>query len=465
MCEGDLASAWQRSEGFVTTRYDLRNGAWVTDRSSGRRIAAVCGLALAAMAPACGSSDGAPPPDAPPEGQTITVETFLDDLRLSSDASLLAIQDGDGPWRRLPGKNGAYSAQVTGPRYAIASICRPYSFELYYLSVSDTTFVRASACGGDTRPRVQVSAQLHGVPSDQLGEVYFGGGRASQQPTGGAFKASLVRGAAVDVLISAIDASDVVRKVYRGPALDALADQTLLYDLDVLGAPLDSTPLTVTGLDPTERIEVRSFLYTRPLRIPWFFGYQAFDTTPPDHFPSVPVAAGRQPGDVTTLYITVVPTHPPVNGGYARFAHVGMTTPAPTSVALPAAWTAAGPTLEHTAQRRVSLSLPAASATEPSTDYRAQLTTGVGGSPIWTLTIGAGWVDGQGAPTVTTPDLSSLFEGTQDLSLPLDHDVTWTLVRSQRNIEFGGAAVDGMQVFATQIYGLIPGSAPPPEGR
>ena len=87
----------------------------------------------------------------------------------------------------------------------------------------------------------------------------------------------------------------------------------------MLGAALDSQPLTVTGLDPTDSVEVRSLLSTRPSQAPWFVDDRPYSTTPPDHYSSVPVAAGRQPDDITILHLLVVSTQASGDGrSYVR---------------------------------------------------------------------------------------------------------------------------------------------------
>jgi hypothetical protein len=452
----------------MRTTSDPRNSVRITEAGPGRRGIAVCGLALVAATLACGGSGGS---------SSITIQTFPGDPPYGShpeNTAVLAFQDGDGPWHELQGTNGTYSAPVTGQRYAVAAICGEIigsgsgsaslsRVDLYYLSVSDTTHVQASGCL-DTRPMVHVSAQLQGIPSGQQGEVFFGGLPATQQTDGGPFEASLVRGEPVDVLISALDASNVARKVYRGPALDGLTDQMLQYDLGVVGAPLDSQPLTVAGLDPTESVEVRSLLRTRSSQAAWFVDDRPLSTAPPDHYSTVPVAAGRQPGDLTMVSVLAVSTQASGDGrGYLRGANIVMKTPAPTTMALPAPWSIESPTLESTALRRATLTLPAVSAAQDAVDYFAQFfTPGGRDAHSWSLTIGAGWLEGQGAVTVTTPDLSGLVEGPPAIALPLDRDVGWFLSRVERNVDFGAAAADGTRVLGNQITGTIHPPAPSP---
>lgn len=116
-----------------------------------------------------------------------------------------------------------------------------------------------------------------------------------------------------------------------------------------------------------------------------------------------------------------------------------------------------------TALRRATLTLPAASADQGAADYHAQFVT-LGGSDghTWNLTIGAGWLEGRGAVTVTTPDLIGLVEEPLALALPLDRDVLWLLSRVEHNVDFGVVATDGMRLLGNQIIGEIHAPAPSP---
>ena len=138
-----------------------------------------------------------------------------------------------------------------------------------------------------------------------------------------------------------------------------------------------------------------------------------------------------------------------------------MKTPAPATVGLPAPWSVESPTLENTALRRATLTLPAASAAQDAVDYDAQFSTSGGGDlRHWSWTIGAGWLEGRGAVTVTTPDLSGLVEGPPAIVLSLDRDVSWSLARFERNVDFGVVAANGMRVLTNQILGTIHPPAP-----
>ena len=448
------------------------NRARVRNAGAGRRGLEICGLALAAATSACGGDPGigSPSLDAASGAPMIMIQTFPEPFPYGShpeNADYLLFQDGDGPWNQLHGTNGTYSAYSTTGRYTVATICGlgtdTLSFGsvvLYYLGVSDTTRVQLTGCV-DTRSRVHVTAQLNGIPSGQQGEVYFGGTLGAQATGDSPFKADVVRGEPVDVLVSSL-IDNVPQKVYRGPALDGLADQTLQYDVGALGAPPESQPLEVTGLDPMDNLQVQSFLSTRPSQASWFVDLRPFSTTPPDHFSSVPVAAGRQPDDITEVSILVASAHAcGVEHTLYRSVNAMMKTPAATTLALPAPWCLENPTFDTTALHRATLTLPEAPAGSTSIDYTAQLSS-VGGSHSrsWDLTIGAGWLAGRGAVTLTTPDLDAVIDAPITFALPADRDVFSLISRFERNFDYAAAKADGMLVTGNQIIATI--HAPPP---
>jgi hypothetical protein len=164
------------------------------------------------------------------------------------------------------------------------------------------------------------------------------------------------------------------------------------------------------------------------------------------------------------INLVVVSTQASGDGrGYVRAVTLAMKTPGPATLALPAPWSIESPTLENTALRRATLTLPAASAAQDAVDYHVQFAASGGrDARTWNLTIGAGWLEGRGAVTVTTPDLSGLVEGPPSLALPLDRDVLWLLSRLERNLNYGAAPVDGMRVLGNQIIGTIHPPAPSP---
>jgi hypothetical protein len=446
----------------------------VSDARPLRGRVAMCLIALAGATSACGGDSSSPDtslPDAPGVPK-VTIKTYPREPPYdgrTENTGLLAFQDGDNPWEELQGTSGVYSTPVTGQRYTVAAICRIvigsaslFRVDMYYLSVSDTTEVKAPGCV-NTGPAVRVWVELQGVPSGQRGEVFIGGTNAVQDLDRATFQALVAKGEPVDVLASVFDVdNNVPRRVYRGPTLDALADQTLQYDLSVLGGPLDQQPLTVTGLDPMERAEVRSFLSTRSSQPAWFVANQPVSTAVPDHYFSVPVAAGRQPDDITEVTVSAAPEQASSDGrNYLRSAFAAMTTPAPTTAVLPAPWSVDSPSLDNTALRRVTLTIPMAPATQRAVDYYAQLTTlGAGSVGSWNILIGAGWTEGKATATVTTPDLRGLAPWFADVALPLDRDILWILQRSDRNFDFGAAPADGLRVLGNGILGVIHSPSP-----
>jgi hypothetical protein len=280
-----------------------------------------------------------------------------------------------------------------------------------------------------------------------------------QSTEDGPFETRLVRGEPVDVLIST-QIKGVPQRVYRGPMLDGLADQALEYDLSTLGAPLESQPLTVTGLDPADEVAVLSFLSTRPSQAAWYVDVRPYATAPPDHYSSVSLAAGRQPGDITSVAVDIASTQPSPDGRiYLRRVMAAMKTPAAITLAAPPPWSIQPPTIENTALRRATFTLPPSPDGATAVDYHAYFSAFTETTlRSWEMTIAAGWLAGRGAVTVTTPDLTAFVEGLPTIALPLDRDVFWWVGRVERNVEYGVAAADGMRLTSHEIIGTTAGS-------
>jgi hypothetical protein len=97
----------------------------------------------------------------------------------TENASLVAFQDGDGPWLALTGTGGIYSATATGRRYAVAVGCRGPAapsipgVTLYYQSVSDMTEVLANGCR-TALPTVRLTVEFPDLGQAQTAEVWLG---------------------------------------------------------------------------------------------------------------------------------------------------------------------------------------------------------------------------------------------------------------------------------------------------
>ncbi|HVV87964.1 MAG TPA: hypothetical protein VHE35_33215 [Kofleriaceae bacterium] len=108
---------------------------------------------LLALVPACGD-DAASPPDAAP-GTTVTL-TLQDGAGTTSNADLVAFQDGDGPWTVLTGDQGHYQASVITGRYGFVVACSSGlgdgDTRLYLSTTDESTAVTDFACTSTPLP-------------------------------------------------------------------------------------------------------------------------------------------------------------------------------------------------------------------------------------------------------------------------------------------------------------------------
>ena len=119
--------------------------------------------------------DGAMPADGGDGGAVVRVETFINGE--PQDHTLVAVQDGDEPWRVITGAQGVYTFVTYTGRYGVASVCEAglWRISVSWATVAETSMVpvlcrREEPVGTDTSVSGQVTnAGLHGA------NLYFEG--------------------------------------------------------------------------------------------------------------------------------------------------------------------------------------------------------------------------------------------------------------------------------------------------
>lgn len=450
----------------------------------GRRFAwvdQVVGLPVvlvAAVATGCGSHHGMPDtaPDAsadtsPEAGTKITIRTYPDlgpYTGRTANAMLVALQDGDDPWRALTGVGGFYSATVTSQQYSVAVGCASNdsvyiisNVYVFYQAVSDNPDIRAAGCPSDPVPTVHISIDLQGIPAGQQGEVLVGDRPAAQNQANGPFEANVPKGVPVDVFASSVTDPNapIASELYRGPTLDAQADQQLAIDLQLSALPPERDALTLIGADASEFVEVSSYYSTASSHGDWFLGRLEPDSGPPASYITVPAAAGRQPNDVTEIFVDAA-QHGADNRNYQR--DVGLVTKAlgPQTVELPAAWTLDSPTLDRAGVPRATMTFPSTPATLRTADYSVGFLTSMVSSTAveqhyWNLSVGASLAASHPSVTVTMPDLSALPGWQADMELASGVAVQWVATRSDRNLAPDLGAVDGLLILTSSVNATL----------
>ncbi|HEX4417764.1 MAG TPA: hypothetical protein VH165_07685 [Kofleriaceae bacterium] len=437
------------------------------------RIASVRGLAVAlvgAMAIlGCGSS-------APSLPLSLTIETYPEGPSFDGDqqnAMLVAFQDGEaGQWQALTGSKGVYHATLTQERYAVAMGCiqvypdsgqRLSNLTFSYLTVRDNPDIKLTSCDGMS-PRVHLSVTVNGA-SGGSAAVAAGATNLSKNAASGAYEGDVVQGEPAAALVrlfeNSSDSTGEPSRVYRGPTLDTTADQAVQYDLSSVGAAPVTEPLSVVGRDPADDVEVISFLINDRAGLSTSVSQQTPDAgTAVDHYSTVPVAAGRQPDDLSEIVVLASQKTASVGGSTSRSAFVAMTNPAAATLTLPEQWSADPPAITGISPFQVSVTFPVSEPILQAVDYDAVLLGG-GASHEYFVYVSATWADGESNVTVTTPDLSNLPGWTSELEMTSDSDIQWVIQRSDRNMVRNAPLVDGWRIVTNVVSGSIPASVQP----
>lgn len=424
--------------------------------------------ALAAAAVACGGSSARPDgsPGGDPDGEVprpteITIRVFPELIPSytgrTDNASLVAFQDGDGPWTALAGTGGIYHATATGRRYGVATGCSAPAapgipgITVYYQSVAEGAEVLANGCR-TAFATVHVSVEVQGLTSSQIGEVWLGN-RFSSALAGLTAEIDHPTGSA-DLFVRSFDTApggnQLPVKLYRGPTLELTTNRIMQVDLDALGAPPEIHPLTLIGLAPGDITFVNSSYATPNSEVQQFpLANQSFDGVPAQYV-SID-ASMRQPDDVSNILVSV--TGPLVGGQRTqRLIRAAMKTPTDKTLTLPPTWAVAAPTMDRSSVPRATFTLPLMPSNLGTSDYLATFSNP---SPLRSLSVyvSQGYALGNSSVTITTPDLSSLPGWSASMALLSTAPVNWSLQWLDRNMRRETPAVDGRLSLDSAILG------------
>jgi hypothetical protein len=427
------------------------------------------GLALgASVTIACGGGGGAARlpdagiPDAAmadaPDPIDITIKVYPDGFPYrgrTANAELVAFQDGDGSWTALTGSGGVYHARVTGQRYAVATGCvasPARNLTLYYQALSDTKEVHADGCS-DATGLVHVKVDLQGAPAGDVIEVRFAR-RKAVGSAGSVLEFDVPKGM-VEPFARSYPPGDVeTDRAYIAPTVDLQADQTLTYDFGGLGKPIESHPLTVTGLEADETVIVNSTYATSNSQGQYPLLTQLF-TGAPDTYVTLD-ATLRKPADISNVLVLAIRTDAGLDHG--RYVRSAFQSVEARTVALPASFAAPPPAVVDAATSRTTLTIPAAAPVLGNVEYTASFSTtrssdsalrGLG------LRVRPGWVGAASSVTVATPDLSGLPGWSADMGLFSGEGVSWLLERADYNLDPDALPADGRHILGVNVAGVI----------
>jgi len=399
-----------------------------------------------------------PPPTAPqvairvyPNGFPYTGPT--------ANASLVALQDGDGEWRPLTGTDGVYRAEVKSARYAVAVMCGrglESATRLYYQAVSDTAELHTLGCRREQEDaQVHVSMRVAGFKAPQHAEIWVGPTSRIGDVEG---RVELdVRPGPAEYLVKSYlveNGAQVPVKLYRGPTLELTTNQIEEVDLGIQGVGAERHPLVLLGREKSETAQLDSSYATPHSEVAWPIASESFVIGDPTSYATIG-AEGRRPEDVSNLTATVSRTSQLESRTYARTVQVARATSGAATLQLPAPWTLTSPLVDRAMVPRVTVVLPLTAPTLARSDYHVELSTTQLSVPANTisLTVRPSWAEGAGTVTITTPDLSQLPGWSPDLALRRNMPVDWTATRTDRSLADDALPVDGRVILENRVSG------------
>lgn len=457
------------------------------------RASAAVGVAVTAMASACGGKSAATPdgatggdasvddasagdndagpdarlPDGGPGATAVTIRAYADGVPsftgLTENVPLLGFQDGDGAWVALSGTAGVYHATVSGQRYGVAVGCGlPFtSLVIYYQALSDATDLGVDGCFPAPSDTADIAVSVVNANGK---ETSVSVGIADSSITGvGSLHLAVPRRMADVFAVSHTAGADPITEaaVYRGPTLNVTGNTSLSIDL-TQAVPLEDHPLTIVDVIPPGHaetlVEVFSRYYTG-----YSYGQRALlqQTLAASHPTTIAAsyktlaAASRQSGDIMYVRAHIRGTTPG-GAGYDRVVDIQTASAAALTMTLPDMFTADTPTVDNAAIPRATAKLPIRPATLGHGVYELELVTaGAATTRTVAILVRPGWAQGAPTVTVTTPDLSQLAGWTAAMALLPDTNVDWTIRIDDRNVAFGEPVVDGKRILETLLFATI----------
>jgi len=241
-------------------------------------------------------------------------------------------------------------------------------------------------------------------------------------------------------------------KLYRGPTLDLSSNRTMQVDIDALGAPPESHPLTLIGVNPDDTTFINSSYATPHSEVQQFpLQVQSF-TGATDHYVTID-ASMRQSADISNILVSV--TGPLVGGQRVqRVIRSAFRTPTAKTLTLPPIWGAPAPTIDRSPLPRATFTLPLMPSNLGTSDYLATFSNP---SPPrnMSVVVSQGYALGSSSVTITTPDLSTVPGWTASMALIPTAPVSWSVQWIDRNMRRETPAVDGRLSTDSAIVGQL----------
>lgn len=254
-----------------------------------RMLWVVMGLA------ACGGQDPSSGPDGGGIGRALTIRLRDNRPRASpstSNASVVAAQDGEDAWEVLVGDRGVYTMPLRSDRYGVLVLCAGDELSdahVLYGTVADGLELETSSCSDGMLPPVPVTVDVSGVPEGTNAAVLGASGmQRSTRNASASFTFNLQPGPnELFGMLYGGENEDLQRMMRIAPFMvDGPKHFAIDFTSDTL--PVERWPLTVV---PAETVTISDTLLTDF----GFYSYEKETTTP--SYPVMP-AALRRPGDL-----------------------------------------------------------------------------------------------------------------------------------------------------------------------
>jgi hypothetical protein len=383
---------------------------------------------LALVMAACGGDDTGTPADAsgtdaaradanvdggPGETTTITFAIRSLDGATETDDVVL-VSDNGGAWRPMTLDGEVFTAEVVGPRYAVARGCSEPLFAfaeawIYFLTIEDGTALTDVGCHDSPTVRT-VSGTLTGVAGNQRGTVYaehgagfFGAGATAYQLTTGSGTTDLV------ARLNASSQPRVTQRLLIVRDLDVTVDT--VRDLDFVTEGFDPVEhqFTVTGIEEGDVETVSVALLSN---VPGGFdkGIESFNGGPTDRY-HAPPAERLEAGE------RLIVTRGASGIGTTRQVSVVIDTPADLTAVLGPAYAAPEPNvIATTPSVRLAGTLPLVAGGDLYQTDAIFFDDVTFDSIYWTQFYTARWAEGSTEIAFAHPELAGI--GGWDIALP-----------------------------------------------
>jgi hypothetical protein len=390
------------------------------DRAGVSRCVHRSGVVVAMLGLSLGCAADRGPPQ-------ITIKTYPGGVPIpgdpSSNATLVAFQDGDQPWRTLDGTGGIYHAVVTSERYGVAVGCGgdgvdPSGITVVQHTVADATELALTGCAvaPTSTGTVTLSGTMHGIPAGQTASITAATRRQAITATvnaDGSYRLTVPAGQRRQVFARTFGADTTGQtRFYVGPTLELTAADTLDIDIAADGRPIQNAALATQGVNAGDNVVVigQALTHLAAFQIE----LQSLGQAVPTSYEAIDPGQ-LAPGDLVAVSVQTSATTGVGNTGQHRQFFAYTTPGKPLSVALPAPLIVPVPRISQANSPLLTVSVPSdlVAGVSDGASLIASISSTTQtplGSVLryFSATLSRDYLASSGALTYTAPDLSAL---------------------------------------------------------